>query len=152
MQQHLFTLPIHTYKVQEGVMARGRLSCKAPQQVRLVLHREPHQAVSLFGLSLPGGRSTQEGLLLHGKTSLTQEREILWQGEVHTGESPLMLANVLSVGGFWKAHSAGSSAGALFICPSPPGYSPLLSFSLLLIGYTFGSVAGCSRYHHIITS
>jgi hypothetical protein len=77
MQQHLFTLQMHTYKVQEGVMACGWSPRRARWQVRLVLH-----------LEVPW--SSQ---LLHSKTSVTQG-EILWQGEAPAGESPLLLAYV----------------------------------------------------------
>jgi hypothetical protein len=39
-------------------------------------------------------------------------------------------------------HCVGSSAGVLFICLFPPGCSPLMSFSPLLIGYTLGCKLG----------
>jgi hypothetical protein len=51
-------------------------------------------AVCSFGLRLLEARSTGEGELSHGRASLTRERESLWQGEVHAGESPLMLVYV----------------------------------------------------------
>jgi hypothetical protein len=80
-------------------------------------------------------------ICLGGTRPLTQEREILWQGEAHRGESPLMLVYIAREH-HWKAHSAGSSAGALF----PPGCSPLMSLSPLLIGDTFGCNLGvCDR-------
>jgi hypothetical protein len=55
---------------------------------------------------------------------LIRERESIWQGEAHAGESPVMLAYFArECGGRWRAHSAGSSAGVLFICLFPPGCS-----------------------------
>jgi hypothetical protein len=38
---------------------------------------KPHQAVSWFWLRLLGAQFVCKGELLHGKTSLTQERELL---------------------------------------------------------------------------
>jgi hypothetical protein len=37
MQQHLFTLQMHTYKVQEAIMAHGQSPHRARWQARLVL-------------------------------------------------------------------------------------------------------------------
>jgi hypothetical protein len=146
---------MHTYKAQKGVTAHCRSQCRASQKVRLVLHKEPHQAVSSFGLRLRGAQSTQGawwgwgGEPLHSKTSVTQEREILWQGEDCIGESPLMpvyLADenrrMLESTFFWVL-----SRCPFFICLFPPGCPPLMSFTPLLIGYTLGCNIGgvCGR-------
>jgi hypothetical protein len=76
MQQHLFTLQMHTYKVQEGVTTHSQSPRRALQQVRLCAP-QGSSTKSSFGLRMLGAQSAQEGELLHSKTSLTQERATL---------------------------------------------------------------------------
>jgi hypothetical protein len=72
-------------------MAHSWSPCRAPWQVKLVFHKGTPQSSQFIQAESAMSLIHLEGKLLHSKTALTQEREILWQGEVHTGENPLML-------------------------------------------------------------
>jgi hypothetical protein len=89
---------------------------------------EPHQAVKFVWAARSLLRS--EGEVLHCKTSLIQERVPLARRGACRRE--FLDASI----------PAGSSAGALSRCLFPPGCSPLMSFSSLLIGYTLGCNLG----------
>jgi hypothetical protein len=78
---------MHTYKVQEGVMAQGsclseQLPLRALWQVRLVLHKGAYQAASSFRLRLQksvclGGRATTLQNLSHlEERSYDKKRQI----------------------------------------------------------------------------
>jgi hypothetical protein len=132
MQQHLVTLRMHTYKVQEAVMAHSW---------------SPHLTVNAC---VPQGSPTKQSVHLGWdcpeldplwrETSLTQResssgKERCMQERASWCWRTLLL--LVSVRGHWRAHFAGSSAGTqqyLF----PLGCSPLMSFSPLLIGFTLG--------------
>jgi hypothetical protein len=95
MQQHLFTLRMHTDRVQERI--RHKVSCLAGHRGRPGLcstdgtppsNRFIRAQIARSSICSGGRAITQQGLPYSG------EREFLWQGEAHAGESPLMLASV----------------------------------------------------------
>jgi hypothetical protein len=77
MRQHLFTLRMHTYKVQEGITVtlqalwQASLVLHRMEPTKQVPHREPRPAVSsqLFGLRVLGAqsRSSRQGLSYSGE-------------------------------------------------------------------------------------
>jgi hypothetical protein len=102
--QHLFTLSVYTYKVQEGITAHGQSPRRAP--------RGAPPAVSSQLLWVESARSSilLEGEQSHGRASLTQETESLWQEQAHAGESPLMSFD----SGSWASEDTGECT---LLCP-----------------------------------
>jgi hypothetical protein len=80
MQQHLFMLQMHTYKVQEGVTACGWSPHRTPGQVRLVLHRgapPSSQVIQAENARSLGGRATTwQDLSYLGERSSGKERRM----------------------------------------------------------------------------
>jgi hypothetical protein len=133
VQQHLVTLSMYTYKVQEGITAHGLSPLRALQQARLVLHRwsppsnqfvqaetvgrqSPIQlsVVSSFGLRMLRAQSTQQGELSHSRASLTQ-RESPSGKERRMQEMMLAYIAREHQRGRWGAYSAMPSACVLFM-------------------------------------
>jgi hypothetical protein len=126
MQQHLFTLQKHTYKVQEGVTARIRSPCRT-----LWLYKGAPLSSQFIRTEIAGSSIYLGGELLQGKTSLTQERAPLARKGAHRRES--LDANIT----LWRTLESALCwvhSRCLFVCLFPPGCSLLLPFSPLLIG------------------